>query len=245
MRSWPTLAESRCEERAETRRYRAEIIGQIVRAREELRVLRVVVGEAREITVDEADRLAVLTLRRRQKPAIVRRIEQRRGFLEIVVLGRLRLRAAELVAHCIRKIARRDEHAEFPVRHVVHEHAGRKLVVAEIAAALVEQRFGAADQRRHGDGARDQRLVLCGDALLGDRGDVEMRRLVIPPPHERENHDDIGGDDDADRPQQPRTAARSLRCFVHDPSPLPAERVRGPRRAPADLTSASTCGAHP
>jgi hypothetical protein len=97
---------------------------------------------------------------------------------------------------------------EFPVRHVVHQHAGRQLVVREIAAALIEQRRGAADQRRHRDRARHDLLALGGGALLGTLGDVEVRRLGIPPPHQRENHGGIDGDDDAERLRQPRSQAQ-------------------------------------
>ena len=99
---------------------------------------------------------------------------------KVLVLDRLRLRAAEIVTQRTRHVAALDEHAEFPVRNVVQPDRRRHDVVGQVAAALVHQGFHRGDHGARGIAAGGQARLGLG--RVQDRGfdHVEGVGFVAP-----------------------------------------------------------------
>ena len=178
-----------------------EVRDEVVGARVELSVLVVVVAEAREVGLGALQRVAVLALAGRQQPArvLVGKVVER--FTQVGILDRLRLRSREIVAHGLREVAQLQHDALLPVRDVVHQHAGRRDVVREETAALVEQHVDGVHHRGRRDRARHDAMAVQRRMVLRHLHHVERVRLGIPPPHQREHDERVQREQHAERTQ--------------------------------------------
>ena len=93
----------------------------------------------------------------------------------------MRLATRVVISHYTAEIPNLIDHAQFPARDVVEENGGRHFVVGEIAAWLVEQRLGDANECIGRGKANDRGFgvggMIVADALLS--GAVMMRLVVV------------------------------------------------------------------
>ena len=97
----------------------AEPVFQIVRAGIKLRILRARVLQAIEVTIESIYAFLVNIFRSGKNPRFTIKIKIWFGDNQILVFSRLRLRAAEVVAHRARDVAHLNQHTEFPVGNIV------------------------------------------------------------------------------------------------------------------------------
>ena len=176
---------------------------QIVRAGVELGLLRFGSRQAHGIRLHMVGAAAVFVFRAGKQPACAVVEEVALGAGEVAVLGRLALRAAQVVAQSAAHVAQMNQHAELPIGHVVQVHARREEVVGKVAAALVEQRFGEHGHRAGGDEAGRRRRLGKRCPSARDLHRVEAVRLVGPPPADRDHSKNVGADDCAERNPEP------------------------------------------
>ncbi|MCY1519466.1 hypothetical protein D9M68_542180 [compost metagenome] len=153
----------------------AQPVVQVVGTGIELRVGLLGVGQAGQVAVQGADAFLVLGLGGGQCPALVVEVEARLGLGQVRVFRGLRLGAGEVLAQGTGQVAHLDQHAVFPARHVVQPEAGRRQVVGEVAAALVEQGLGHGLEGFHRGVAADH-LAL---GALGRRLGILLHREEI------------------------------------------------------------------
>ena len=156
------------------------------------------------------DTLTILSLAGRQHPVVVAVGKQRLRLAQILVVFGLALRAREIIAQGQGEITDLLQRAKLPFRDVVHQHAGRRDVVRQIAARLVQQGLGHLDHGRYADVTRDNSLAGRLGAGFGRRLDLERSRLGGPPQHQHQHNQQVDTEQGQQAPTPPAAYLRHL-----------------------------------
>ena len=104
---------------------------------------------------------------------------------QILVLDRLGLGAAEVVAQGVKQIAPRGQGAEFPVRDIVEVDPWRRDVIAQIAAGFVKQGLANPNGGGRGGGPGHHLAAVVMSRSVSDDRQFEREALLDQPAEQR------------------------------------------------------------